>query len=82
MKGKIVLCDQYTSGVSEAYKVGALGSILTNYINIDDASFVLPLPASTLNNTEFNEVMSYMNSTRYRFFRILIRHLSHDDYSH
>ncbi|BFG34048.1 hypothetical protein CerSpe_203220 [Prunus speciosa] len=64
VKGKIVLCDRYTSGVSEAYKVGALGSILTNYINIDDASFVLPLPASTLNNTEYNEVMSYMNSTR------------------
>ncbi|ONI00106.1 hypothetical protein PRUPE_6G067600 [Prunus persica] len=64
VKGKIVLCDRYTSGVSEAYKVGALGSILTNYINIDDASFVLPLPASTLNNAEYNEVMSYMNSTR------------------
>lgn len=64
VKGKIVLCDRYTSGVSEAYKVGALGSILTNYINIDDASFVLPLPASTLNNTEYNEAMSYMNSTR------------------
>ncbi|KAL6275760.1 hypothetical protein ACE6H2_019361 [Prunus campanulata] len=64
VKGKIVLCDRYTSGVSEAYKVGALGSILTNYINIDDASFVLPLPASTLNNTEYNEVLSYMNSTR------------------
>lgn len=64
VKGKIVLCNRYTSGVSEAYKVGALGSILTNYINIDDASFVLPLPASTLNNTEYNEAMSYMNSTR------------------
>ncbi|TQD69617.1 hypothetical protein C1H46_044850 [Malus baccata] len=64
VKEKIVLCDRYTTGVTEAYKVGALGSVLPNYINIDDASNVLPLAATTSNSEEYNVVISYMNSTR------------------
>ena len=68
MKGKVVLCDNY--GLLEPFQSGALGSILPNFRAVDDASYVLPLAGMTINNEQYNVVMSYMNSTRLRFFLI------------
>ncbi|KAM5583483.1 subtilisin-like protease SBT4.6 [Rosa sericea] len=62
VKGKVVLCDKY--GLLEAFQSGALGSILPNFRAVDDASYVLPLAGTTINNENYNVVMSYMNSTR------------------
>ncbi|KAL6275761.1 hypothetical protein ACE6H2_019362 [Prunus campanulata] len=64
VKGKIVLCDRYTSAIPEAYKAGALGSVLLNFYNDDDLSLILPLTATALHPKEFSVMMSYMNSTR------------------
>ncbi|KAK9940638.1 hypothetical protein M0R45_017288 [Rubus argutus] len=62
VKGKVVLCDNY--GLLEPFQSGALGSILPNFRAVDDASYVLPLAGMTINNEQYNVVMSYMNSTR------------------
>ena len=61
VKGKIVVCDNY-AGITEAYRAGALGSIVGSGKQ-QDVSFVLPLPASALNNTDYMALMSYLNST-------------------
>ncbi|ONI00108.1 hypothetical protein PRUPE_6G067700 [Prunus persica] len=64
VKGKIVLCDRYTSAIPEAYKAGALGSVVLNFYNDDDLSLILPLAATALHPKEYSVMMSYMNSTR------------------
>ncbi|KAL6204524.1 hypothetical protein ACLB2K_021791 [Fragaria x ananassa] len=62
VKGKVLLCDRYR--LLEAFQSGALGSILPKFRAVDDASYVLPLAGMTINNENYNVVMSYMNSTR------------------
>lgn len=69
VKGKVLLCDRYR--LLEAFQSGALGSILPKFRAVDDASYVLPLAGMTINNENYNVVMSYMNSTRLRLFLIL-----------
>ncbi|KAK9279025.1 hypothetical protein L1049_012700 [Liquidambar formosana] len=62
VKGKVVLCNQFFSGVEEAFKAGALGVIALNS-KYGDVSFVVPLPASTLSILGLEVVKSYINST-------------------
>lgn len=62
VKEKIVLCDQFR-GNNDALDAGAAGSILKT--DIDDVSFVLPLPASALSTDNYESVKSYLNSTKY-----------------
>lgn len=81
VKGKIVLCDDYDRGNTAAYKAGALGSVLYNFRNTDDFSTIPPFAATTLNEKTYSVVMSYMNSTRYRFFWMVIRGLSQHVFS-
>ncbi|KAM5583484.1 hypothetical protein ABKV19_003405 [Rosa sericea] len=64
VKGKIVLCDDYINENLEAYKAGALGSVLYNYRNADALSLVLPVAATTLNDANYSVLMSYISSTK------------------
>ncbi|KAH1109029.1 hypothetical protein J1N35_012797 [Gossypium stocksii] len=50
-------------GVDAAYDAGALG-VITKY-DLDDVSFVVPLPAITLSSKDYDLVISYFNSTKY-----------------
>ncbi|XP_012472763.1 subtilisin-like protease SBT4.4 [Gossypium raimondii] len=61
VKNKIVLCDEM-DGVDAAYDAGALG-VITKY-DLDDVSFVVPLPAITLSSKDYDLVISYFNSTK------------------
>ncbi|XP_027096162.1 subtilisin-like protease SBT4.4 [Coffea arabica] len=62
VRGKIVLCKSY-DGMLFAYDAEALGSIcLTD--EAEDVSRVVPVAASVLNGNEFEQVESYVNSTR------------------
>ena len=63
MKGKIVACDQ-PMGVKEAFRAGALGAVALGSEN-NDVSFIVPLPAVTLNMNEYEALISYLNSTKY-----------------
>ena len=58
-----MLCDTFF-GISEAYKAGALGCIANNDLS-DDAYYVVPFPASALNQDDYEVVLSYLNSTKY-----------------
>ncbi|XP_050385216.1 subtilisin-like protease SBT4.3 [Argentina anserina] len=62
VKGKVVLCD-LAYGVDEAYRSGAVGSILK--VDWDDDSQILPFPATTFSDKKFNVIKSYYkNSTK------------------
>jgi hypothetical protein len=58
VKEKIVVCDKPT-GCAEAFRAGALGSIILN-----EVSFVVPLPSSGLTYQNYDLVKSYINSTK------------------
>ncbi|CAL5431074.1 unnamed protein product [Camellia sinensis] len=82
VKGKMVLCND-VKGMNEAHRAGALGSIVSHGL-VKDASFVVPLPASLLNQTDNALLQSYIRSTNlalsYRMpqANILKRELLHD----
>ncbi|XP_024028105.1 subtilisin-like protease SBT4.6 isoform X2 [Morus notabilis] len=61
VEGTIVLCDRVI-GIKEAYRAGALGSISVDG-TFSDVSFVSPLPAVTLNQTNYMAIISYLCST-------------------
>lgn len=60
VEGTIVLCDRVI-GIKEAYRAGALGSISVDG-TFSDVSFVSPLPAVTLNQTNYVAIISYLYS--------------------
>ena len=64
VKRKIVLYDSF-DGINEAFTAGAIGCI-TN-LPYNDDSFVVPFPASVLNPTDYNSILSYLNSRKYVF---------------
>ncbi|KAF4378598.1 hypothetical protein G4B88_023138 [Cannabis sativa] len=57
VKGKIMLCE-----ISDAFAAGALGSISIG--ELDDTSFVVPFPASNVNEKDYNTILSYLNSSK------------------
>ncbi|XP_021715342.1 subtilisin-like protease SBT4.3 [Chenopodium quinoa] len=62
VKGKIVVCDNsYDSVIDEALRAGALGVL--SRVAIEFAQFY-PLPAIRLEPNEFEELLSYLNSTK------------------
>ncbi|KAL5817063.1 hypothetical protein ACOSQ3_025441 [Xanthoceras sorbifolium] len=61
VKGKIVICDEL-SGYGVAREAGAAGTIMKND-PLKEISFVASFPASAVNSTEYNAVLSYKNST-------------------
>lgn len=67
VKGTIVVCDEI-QGDRAAYKSGALGSVTLNEVGYNVSPVPL-LASTTLMKEDYNLVRSYMNSTRYRFFR-------------
>ncbi|KAH0906798.1 hypothetical protein HID58_038625 [Brassica napus] len=60
VKGKIVLCDEFLAN-KEAYKAGAVGSIVLDTFT-RDVSFVFPFPVSSLSLEDYNSVKSYVKS--------------------
>ncbi|XP_059625235.1 subtilisin-like protease SBT4.5 [Cornus florida] len=62
VKGKIVVCDG-VMGVAEAIRAGALGSIALGDDFVEDVAQNFPLPASVLNEQNYNLLLSYYNST-------------------
>ena len=60
-----MLCNQ-SAGDIEAYRAGALGSILINDRFVD-FSYVEPLPASELSIKDYDFVMSYAKSIKCEF---------------
>lgn len=70
MKGKIVVCNGTSNGVAEAYRVGALGSIVQNDAE-HNFSGVLPFPASVLSAQDVSLVKAYVKSTKYFFSLVL-----------
>jgi hypothetical protein len=64
VKGKIVVCDG-SEGWGEAFRAGALGSIVLEGFTTDqDFIVVLPLPTSALEGSQYLVVRSYVNSTK------------------
>ncbi|XP_047320430.1 subtilisin-like protease SBT4.3 [Impatiens glandulifera] len=72
VKGKIIVCD--TNDESGAIEVvmdaGAAGVILSNGKIDNDISYVVPLMAAIVNDSDFPYVKSYINSTRFPQARI------------
>ncbi|WZZ90167.1 hypothetical protein YC2023_118746 [Brassica napus] len=60
VKGKIVLCDEFLAN-KEAYKAGAVGSIVLDTFT-RDVSFVFPFPVSSLSLEDYTSVKSYVKS--------------------
>ncbi|OMO66732.1 hypothetical protein COLO4_30414 [Corchorus olitorius] len=63
VKGKIVLCDDF-DGNSNARIAGAVGSIMRTDKTLENISVVVAFPASALNQTNYDVVKSYLNSTK------------------
>ncbi|KAG2299812.1 hypothetical protein Bca52824_036284 [Brassica carinata] len=61
VKGKIVLCDEFLAN-KEAYKAGAVGSIVVDTYT-RDVSIVHPFPVSSLSSEDYESVKSYVKST-------------------
>lgn len=64
VKGKIVVCNGTADGLDEAYRVGALGSIVQNDAE-HNFSGVLPFPASVLSAQDVSLVKAYKSSCQY-----------------
>ncbi|KAI7995097.1 Subtilisin-like protease SBT4.3 [Camellia lanceoleosa] len=76
VKGKIVVCND-VKGMNEAHRAGALGSIVSHGL-VKDASFVVPLPALLLNQTDNALLQSYIRSTKMPQANILKSESLHD----
>ncbi|KAG2329785.1 hypothetical protein Bca4012_020681 [Brassica carinata] len=61
VRGKIVLCDS-AQNVEEAKYMGAIASIARS--SLADAAYVFSFPVSVLSAPAYNDVLSYMNSTK------------------
>ncbi|KAM1263429.1 hypothetical protein ACFX2G_029047 [Malus domestica] len=60
VKGKIVVCLR-EGGSIVAHQVGAIGAITIS--SAPDVSFIVPLPAATINVEDYLILVSYLNST-------------------
>lgn len=67
VKGKIVMCDWLVDGEG-ALSAGAIGSIMQADF-FRDTAYNFPIPSSYLNYKDGGEIVSYIKSDRYTFFR-------------
>ncbi|WCJ20439.1 subtilase family protein [Euphorbia peplus] len=70
VKGKIVLCDD-TSGIMEAKRAGAFGTILRDNGMYEAVPYPVPIPAAILKSDEYDAVTSYMQSSQKPIAKIL-----------
>ncbi|XP_073138510.1 subtilisin-like protease SBT4.3 [Henckelia pumila] len=70
VKGKIVICSEY-KGMLEAFRTGAVGSVVPAATKFPDVSFVVPFPTSGLSTLRFSDLQNYFNSTRNHTLDIL-----------
>ncbi|KAK1379636.1 Subtilisin-like protease [Heracleum sosnowskyi] len=77
VKGKIVVCNGTADGLAEAFRVGALGSIVPNDAE-HNYSAVLPLPASVMSAQDISLMKAYVKSTKNPLANILKSEEIHD----
>ncbi|XP_074290267.1 subtilisin-like protease SBT4.4 [Silene latifolia] len=78
VKGKILVCDDNTA-FAAVLRAGALGSL--SVTRFDNVSFIFPLPAATLNVSDFKALESYLNSTKSPEGNILKSETINDTYA-
>ena len=64
VKDKIVLCDKSGGNGSAACIAGSAGIIMQDG-EVKDFARVFPIPTSTFNSDQGNDIFLYVNSTRY-----------------
>ncbi|KAL1550987.1 subtilisin-like protease SBT4.13 [Salvia divinorum] len=69
VKGKIVACYSII-GIAETFVARAIGSVTLSDIH-GNASIVLPIAASSLQEHDFHVVQSYLNSTKFPKVKIM-----------
>jgi len=63
-RGKILFCPRGSNGTGPL-QAGAAGTVIANAE--PDVAFVFPLPAVTIAEDQFTEILAYVNRTRYEY---------------